>query len=70
MIEYPQQKKLSDEYIIGKITYFLAEDIPNGDITTESTTSDEEQNLRGNNLHPYRVILPVCPDLIFWQFHT
>ena len=43
MIEYPQQKKLSDEYIIGKITYFLAEDIPNGDITTESTTSDNSE---------------------------
>ena len=43
MIEYPQQKKLSDEYIIGKITCFLAEDIPNGDITTESTTSDDSE---------------------------
>ena len=43
MIEYPQQKKLSDEYIIGKITYFLAEDIPNGDITTESITSDSSE---------------------------
>ena len=43
MIEYPQQKKLSDEYIIGKITYFLAEDIPNGDITTESITSDDSE---------------------------
>ncbi len=38
MIEYPQHKKLSDEYIIGKIADFLVEDIPNGDITTESTT--------------------------------
>ena len=43
MIEYPQHKKLSDEYIVGKITYFLAEDIPNGDITTESTTSDNSE---------------------------
>ena len=43
MIEYPQHKKLSDEYIIGKINYFLAEDIPNGDITTESTTSDNSE---------------------------
>lgn len=40
MIEYPQHKKLSDEYIIGKIADFLAEDIPDGDITTESTTSE------------------------------
>jgi len=43
LIEYPQHKKLSDEYIIGKINYFLAEDIPNGDITTESTTSDNSE---------------------------
>ena len=43
MIEYPQHKKLSDEYIIGKINYFLAEDIPNGDITTESITSDNSE---------------------------
>ena len=43
MIEYPQHKKLSDEYIIGKITDFLVEDIPNGDITTESTTPDNSE---------------------------
>jgi nicotinate-nucleotide pyrophosphorylase (carboxylating) len=43
LIEYPQHKKLSDEYIIGKITCFLAEDIPNGDITTESITSDNSE---------------------------
>ncbi len=43
MIEYPQYKHLSDEYIIGKIAEFLAEDIPNGDITTESITSDNSE---------------------------
>ena len=43
MIEYPQHKKLSDEYIIGKIADFLVEDIPNGDITTESTTPDNSE---------------------------
>ena len=43
MIEYPQYKKLSDEYIIGKIADFLVEDIPNGDITTESTTPDNSE---------------------------
>ena len=43
MIEYPQYKKLSDEYIIGKITSFLSEDIPNGDITTEISTSDNSE---------------------------
>jgi len=40
LIEYPQHRQLSDEYIIGKIADFLAEDIPNGDITTESTIPD------------------------------
>ena len=43
MIEYPQHKKLSDEYIIGKIADFLVEDIPKGDITTESTTPDNSE---------------------------
>ena len=43
MIESPQHKKLSDEYIIGKIADFLVEDIPNGDITTESTTPDNSE---------------------------
>ena len=43
MIKYPQHKKLSDEYIIGKIADFLVEDIPNGDITTESTTPDNSE---------------------------
>ena len=43
MIEYPQHKKLSDEYIIGKIADFLVEDIPNGDITTEGTTPDNSE---------------------------
>ena len=43
MIKYPQYKKLSDEYIIGKIADFLVEDIPNGDITTESTTPDNSE---------------------------
>ncbi len=43
MIEYSQYKKLSDEYIIGKIADFLVEDIPNGDITTESITSDNSE---------------------------
>ena len=43
MIEYSQYKKLSDEYIIGKIADFLVEDIPNGDITTEGTTPDNSE---------------------------
>jgi len=43
LIKYPQYKNISDEYIIGKIAHFLAEDIPNGDITTESTISDNSE---------------------------
>ena len=35
MIEYPQHSQLSDEYVIGKIADFLAEDLPEGDKTTE-----------------------------------
>ena len=42
-MEYPQHEHLSDEYIIGKIADFLIEDIPNGDITTESTTSGDSK---------------------------
>ena len=42
-MEYPQHEHLSDEYIIGKIADFLTEDIPNGDITTEGTTSDDSK---------------------------
>ena len=40
MIEYPQYLHLPKEYIKVKITEFLAEDIPNGDITTNSIISD------------------------------
>ena len=43
MIEYPQLKKLSDDYITRKISEFFTEDIPNGDITTESTTSENSE---------------------------
>ena len=39
-IEYPQYLHLPKEYIKVKITEFLAEDIPNGDITTNSIISD------------------------------
>ena len=40
MIEYPQHSQLSDEYIIGKIADFLAEDLPEGDKTTEGIITE------------------------------
>ena len=40
MIEYPQHSQLSDEYIIGKIADFLAEDLPAGDKTTEGIITE------------------------------
>ena len=35
MIEYPQNKHLSEEYIVKKISEFWKEDMPSGDQTTE-----------------------------------
>ena len=40
LIEYPQHIYLPVKYIQTKITEFLAEDMPNGDITTESIVSE------------------------------
>ena len=40
MIEYPQHSQLSDKYIIGKIADFLAEDLPEGDKTTEGIITE------------------------------
>jgi nicotinate-nucleotide pyrophosphorylase (carboxylating) len=37
MLEYPQYKSLSKTYVDEKIREFIAEDVPNGDITTQST---------------------------------
>ena len=36
-MEYTQHKQLSNEYIVVKIADFLAEDMPDGDKTTENT---------------------------------
>ena len=36
-MEYTQHKQLSNEYIVAKIADFLAEDMPDGDKTTEGT---------------------------------
>jgi len=43
LIKYPQYNQLPDEYIVGKITCFLEEDIPTVDITTESTITDNSE---------------------------
>ena len=39
-MEYTQHKQLSNEYIVAKIADFLAEDMPDGDKTTEGTTPE------------------------------
>ena len=39
-MEYTQHKQLSNEYIVVKIADFLAEDMPDGDKTTEGTISE------------------------------
>ena len=36
-MKYTQHKQLSNEYIVAKIADFLAEDMPDGDKTTEGT---------------------------------
>ena len=36
LIEYPQYLHLPIEYIQSKISEFLAEDMPSGDVTTDS----------------------------------
>ena len=43
MIEYPQLLHLPAEYIRSKISDFLAEDRPHGDITTDSIIPETEQ---------------------------
>jgi len=40
LIEYPQHSILSREYVKEKIAQFLIEDMPNGDVTTNSTIPD------------------------------
>ena len=39
MIKYNQNLSLSNEYVLKKLTQFYNEDIPNGDITTQSTVN-------------------------------
>ena len=43
MIEYPQHLHLPEEYIREKISEFLAEDMPNGDVTTDSFIPETSQ---------------------------
>ena len=40
MIEYLQNKHISDEYIVAKLSEFWKEDMPNGDQTTECTVPE------------------------------
>ena len=64
MIEYFQNKHLSDKYIKAKLSEFWKEDMPNGDKTTESTVPEnttikaeiqamEELVFAGKNLIPH-----------------
>ena len=64
MIEYPQNKHLSEEYIVAKISEFWKEDMPNGDQTTECTIPEnthikakiqamEELVFAGEKIIPY-----------------
>ncbi|MBC8312217.1 MAG: carboxylating nicotinate-nucleotide diphosphorylase [Candidatus Marinimicrobia bacterium] len=43
MIEYPQFKKLDAEYVLSRIKFFLEEDIPDGDKTTQGTVPHNEK---------------------------
>lgn len=45
MINYPQYTSLPDDYIERKIREFLAEDSPNGDITTSLTIDEKETTI-------------------------
>lgn len=60
MIEYTQILKLPEEYIIRKINEFLEEDLPDGDITTESIFKNNSQS----NKH-ITAILQAEENLIF-----
>ena len=40
MIEYPQNKHISDEYIVTKLLEYWEEDMPNGDKTTDCIVSE------------------------------
>jgi nicotinate-nucleotide pyrophosphorylase (carboxylating) len=42
LIEFPQYINLSEKYIRAKISEFLAEDLPNGDVTTDSIIPETE----------------------------
>ena len=63
-MEYTQHKQLSNEYIVVKIADFLAEDMPDGDKTTEGTIpegvtisaeiqSEEELVFAGEKIIPH-----------------
>jgi len=60
MIEYTQIRKLPEDYIIRKIKEFLDEDLPDGDITTESIF--KKHHYSKNHI---TAILQAEEDLIF-----
>ncbi len=43
MLEYPQYKTLTKSYVDNKIREFIAEDVPDGDITTISTVPSDKR---------------------------
>ena len=65
MIEYEQIKKLSEEYIIKKINEFLAEDMPDGDATTNAIISNSVNNSQLPTLNSIPAFLQAEEDLIF-----
>jgi nicotinate-nucleotide pyrophosphorylase len=56
MIEYPRYTKLDADYLQNKIAEFLAEDAPNGDVTTIGTIDPKETT---------KAIIEAQEDLIF-----
>ena len=64
-MEYTQHKQLSNEYIVAKIADFLAEDMPDGDKTTEGTipegvTISAEIQSGGELVFAGEKIIPHC----------
>ncbi|MFH1052701.1 MAG: carboxylating nicotinate-nucleotide diphosphorylase [bacterium] len=65
MIEYEQIKKLPEEYIIKKINEFLAEDMPDGDATTNAIFSNTLNNPQPTTHNSITAFLQAEEDLIF-----
>jgi len=65
MIQYEQIRILPEQYIIQKITEFLAEDMPKGDVTTKAIFSSSNYNSQLSTPNSITVILQAEEDLIF-----